>query len=224
MTLTRLSLTVLCLSVVAAIAIHPSPASAQETTPSKEESPPMPETSLATFGGGCFWCTEAVFLELQGVKKVVSGYSGGHSENPTYKQVCNGHTGHAEVIQIEYDPEKVSFKELLEVFFKTHDPTTRNRQGVDVGSQYRSAVFYHSQEQKEVAEQIIKALDEEEAYDNPIVTEVTEFTKFWPAEDYHQNYLAENPQNPYCQRVVQPKVEKFRKVFKDKLKKEEVEK
>ncbi|QDU55433.1 Peptide methionine sulfoxide reductase MsrA [Aeoliella mucimassa] len=210
----------------------PSASYAQETaeakpaakTESKEEKKPMTEPSLATFGGGCFWCTEAVFLELNGVSSVTSGYSGGHSENPTYKQVCNGHTGHAEVIQIEYDPEKVTFNELLEVFFKTHDPTTRNRQGVDVGSQYRSAVFYHSQEQKEVAEQIIKALNEEQVYDNPIVTEVTEFTKFWPAEDYHQNYLAENPQNPYCQRVVQPKVEKFRKVFKDKLKKEEVEK
>ena len=185
---------------------------------------PREKMEQATFGGGCFWCTEAVFLELEGVEKVTSGYSGGFVENPTYQQVCSGRTGHAEVIQIEYDPAKVSFAELLEVHFKTHDPTTLNRQGNDIGPQYRSAVFYHNKEQKELSEQAITELNKERAYRRPIVTEVTEFQKFWPAEDYHQNYLAENPNQPYCRAVVQPKVNKFRKVFKDKLKKEEAAK
>jgi peptide-methionine (S)-S-oxide reductase len=173
---------------------------------------------IATFGNGCFWCTEAIFQNLKGVEKVVSGYSGGHVDNPTYKQVCAGTTGHAEVIQIAYDPAVISFDELLEVFWKTHDPTTPNRQGNDVGPQYRSAVFYHDDAQKETAEKYKKELNEAGAYDKPIVTEITAFEKFYPAEDYHQNYFNLNGSQPYCSFVIRPKVEKFEKVFKDKLK------
>ncbi|WPP50187.1 peptide-methionine (S)-S-oxide reductase MsrA [Catalinimonas niigatensis] len=176
---------------------------------------------IATFGNGCFWCTEAIFQNLQGVEKVVSGYSGGHVENPTYKQVCAGTTGHAEVIQISYDPAVISYDELLEVFWKTHDPTTPNRQGNDVGPQYRSAVFYHNEAQKEKAEKYKKELNAAGAYDKPIVTEITAFEKFYPAEDYHQNYFNLNGSQPYCSFVIRPKVEKFEKVFKDKLKKVE---
>lgn len=173
----------------------------------------------ATLGGGCFWCTEAVFDSLRGVVDVVSGYSGGHVEDPTYTEVCTGATGHAEVINVTFDPGEISFKEILQVFFATHDPTTLNRQGNDVGTQYRSAVFYHSEEQKQVAEQVITEISEQEIYDDPIVTEVTEFTRFYPAEDYHQEYFANNPAQPYCSAVVAPKVAKFRKVFIDRLKK-----
>jgi len=172
----------------------------------------------ATLGAGCFWCVESVYLELKGVKKVVSGYSGGHKENPGYKEVCDGSTGHAEVAEITFDPSVVSFSEILEVFFLVHDPTTRNRQGNDVGTQYRSAIYFHSPEQKEIAETIIKKLNASGAWENPIVTEVTKFEKFWPAEDYHQNYYNLNSEQPYCQYVVRPKLEKFRKVFKEKLK------
>lgn len=174
--------------------------------------------ATATFGNGCFWCTEAIFQRLNGVEKVVSGYSGGRVKNPTYKEVCSGLTGHAEVIQITYDPAKISYDELLEVFWKTHDPTTLNRQGADVGTQYRSAVFYHNDEQKRLAEEYLKKLDASGAFDNPIVTEVTAFTEFYPAEDYHQNYFNLNGTQPYCSYVIQPKVEKFEKVFRSKLK------
>ena len=160
-------------------------------------------------------------MELNGVEKVTSGYSGGHTDNPTYREVCNGNTGHAEVIHIAYDPKKVSYVVLLEVFFKTHDPTTLNRQGNDVGTQYRSVIFYHNDGQKKAAELVIKELDASGAFDEPIVTEVTKFEKLYPAEDYHQNYYALNGMQPYCQAIVRPKVEKFRKVFKDKLKKPE---
>ena len=173
---------------------------------------------VATFGNGCFWCTEAIFQRLNGVEKVVSGYSGGKVKNPTYKEVCSGLTGHAEVIQITYDPKRISFDELLEVFWKTHDPTTLNRQGADEGTQYRSAVFYHTDEQKRLAEEYKKKLDASGAFDNPIVTEITPFTAFYPAEDYHQNYFNLNGTQPYCSFVIQPKVEKFEKVFKSKLK------
>lgn len=173
----------------------------------------------ATLGGGCFWCTEAVYLELKGVTDVKPGYSGGHVKNPTYKEVCTETTGHAEVVQITFDPEIVSFSEILEVFFVTHDPTTLNRQGNDVGTQYRSAIFYHSEEQKQTAKNVIELLEKEKAYSKPIVTEVTAFNEFYPAEDYHINYFARNKNQPYCQYVVAPKVEKFRKVFKDKMKK-----
>ena len=176
------------------------------------------ELEKITLGGGCFWCTEAVYLQMKGVVDVKPGYSGGHVKNPSYKEVCNETTGHAEVVQITYDPEIVSFAEILEVFFVTHDPTTLNRQGNDVGTQYRSAIFYHSEKQKETALQIIGNLEKEKAYEKTIVTEITEFKAFYPAEDYHINYFARNKSQPYCQFVVAPKVEKFRKVFKDKMK------
>lgn len=173
----------------------------------------------ATLGGGCFWCTEAVFDAVRGVSDVVSGYSGGHTENPTYQQVCSETTGHAEVVQIKFDPAEISYKEVLEIFFGTHDPTTLNRQGNDVGTSYRSAIFYHSGEQKETAEKLIEELENESVFGDPIVTEVTEFTNFYPAEDYHQNYFENNPNQPYCAAVVSPKVGKFRQKFADRLKK-----
>lgn len=173
-------------------------------------------TEMTTLAGGCFWCLEAVYAELKGVEKVVSGYSGGSVPNPSYQAVCTGETGHAEVVQIEFDPEEISFKELLEVFFEIHDPTTLNRQGADVGTQYRSAICYHSEAQKEVAEQVIAEVAAN--WENPIVTEVTPFEIFYPAEPYHQNYFAINPNQPYCRAVVSPKVEKFKKKFEFKLK------
>jgi peptide-methionine (S)-S-oxide reductase len=171
-----------------------------------------------TLGAGCFWCVEAIFQDLKGVSKVVSGYAGGHIKNPAYKEVCNGTTGHAEVVQLTYDPREVSIGEILEVFWKTHDPTTLNRQGNDTGTQYRSAVFYHTEEQKQAAEFYKAKLDESGAFRSPIVTEVTAFTNFFPAEDYHQNYFNDHGEQGYCQMVIRPKVEKFHKVFADKLK------
>ena len=176
------------------------------------------ELEKATLGGGCFWCTEAVYLGLKGVVDVKPGYSGGHVKNPSYKEVCNETTGHAEVVQITFDPAIVNYTEILEVFFVTHDPTTLNRQGNDVGTQYRSAIFYHSEQQKQTSQKIIQSLEKENVYKDPIVTEVTAFSAFYPAEDYHVNYFARNKNQPYCQFVVAPKVEKFRKVFKEKLK------
>jgi peptide-methionine (S)-S-oxide reductase len=173
----------------------------------------------ATLGAGCFWCVEAVFDDLKGVEDVVSGYSGGHTENPTYREVCSETTGHAEVAQIRFDPEVISFKEILQVFFSVHDPTTLNRQGNDIGSSYRSAIFYHDENQKRIAEEVIREVTAEGVYDDPIVTEVTAFDKFYPAEDYHQEYFANNPNQPYCAAVVAPKVAKFRKKFVDRLKK-----
>lgn len=172
----------------------------------------------ATLGGGCFWCTEAVYKEMKGVVKVVPGYSGGHIKNPAYREVTTGRTGHAEVVQVTFDPQVTQFTEILEVFFVTHDPTTLNRQGNDVGTQYRSAVFFHNQQQKEIAEQVIEAFEKEKVYDDPIVTEVTPFETFYVAEDYHHNYFERNKNQPYCQFVVAPKVEKFKKVFSDKMK------
>ncbi len=174
----------------------------------------------ATLGAGCFWCVEAVFDNLKGVEDVVSGYSGGQTENPTYQQVCSETTGHAEVIQVKFNPNEISFNEILQVFFSVHDPTTLNRQGNDVGSSYRSAIFYHSDEQKRVAEEVIKEVTEEGVYDNAIVTEVAPFKKFFTAEGYHQEYFANNPNQPYCAAVVAPKVAKFRKKFVDRLKRE----
>jgi len=176
------------------------------------------KTELATFSGGCFWCTEAIFERVRGVQSVVSGYSGGHVINPSYREVTSGRTGHAEAIQVSYDPSEITYVELLEIFFKTHDPTTLNRQGADVGTQYRSAVFFHSEEQKKTAEEIIMALNREAIWKDPIVTEVTEFSNFYPAENYHQGYFENNPQQGYCRVVIQPKVEKFKRVFEDKLK------
>jgi peptide-methionine (S)-S-oxide reductase len=173
----------------------------------------------ATFGGGCFWCTEAVFLQLEGVESVKSAYMGGHVENPTYKQVCNGTTGHAEVIHIEYDPEKISFDVLLQVFWKTHDPTTLNRQGNDVGTQYRSVVFYHSEEQKQKATDYKQKFNEANAYPNPVVTEISPASTLYLAEDYHQDYFANNPNQSYCRLLIPPKLEKLRQVFGDHLKK-----
>lgn len=172
----------------------------------------------ATLGGGCFWCTEAVFDSVEGVVDVVSGYAGGHTENPTYQQVCSETTGHAEVIQIKFDPDEISYKEILQIFFGTHDPTTLNRQGNDIGSSYRSVVFYHSPEQKESADEVIKEISDEGIFDNDIVTEVTEFTNFYAAEDYHQDYFSKNPNQPYCSAVVAPKVGKFRQKFAHRLK------
>jgi peptide-methionine (S)-S-oxide reductase len=175
---------------------------------------------IATLAGGCFWCLEAVFKDLRGVDSVVSGYSGGSVTNPTYNQVCSGTTGHAEVVQVTFDPQVVTFREILEVFFTIHDPTTLNRQGADAGTQYRSAIFYHSPAQREVAEQVIAELTAEQLWRDPVVTEVTPLTEFYAAEDYHQDYFENNPYQPYCMAVVAPKVAKFRKKFLDKLKKQ----
>jgi len=172
----------------------------------------------ATLAAGCFWCVEAVFDDLQGVESVESGYSGGHTVKPTYQQVCSETTGHAEVIQLKFDADVISFKEILQVFFAVHDPTTLNRQGNDVGSSYRSAIFYHSDEQKRIAEEVVKEVEAEAVYDNPIVTEIKSFDKFYIAENYHQEYFANNPNQPYCAAVVAPKVAKFRQKFVQRLK------
>jgi len=172
----------------------------------------------ATLAAGCFWCVEAVFDDLKGVEDVVSGYSGGHKENTTYQEVCSEKTGHAEVVQIRFDPSELGYADLLRVFFSVHDPTTLDRQGNDIGSSYRSAIFYHSEDQKRIAHEIIDEVTREGVYDDPIVTTVTAFDKFWPAEDYHQEYFANNPNQPYCAAVVAPKVAKFRKKFVDRLK------
>ena len=186
----------------------------QQSQPDRQTS----RTETITLGGGCFWCLEAVFDDLRGVESVESGYMGGAAPNPTYRQVCSGTTGHAEVVQITFDPQAVSFRELLEVFFTIHDPTTLNRQGADIGSQYRSAIFYHSQEQKEIAEKTIGELNVEGIWDAPIVTEVAPAGEFYVAEDYHQEYYTQNASQPYCQMVVAPKVAKFRRKFLGKLK------
>lgn len=177
------------------------------------------KAETAVLGGGCFWCTEAIFLNLKGVLKVESGYSGGHVLNPTYKQVCTGTTGHAEVIRVEFDPEILTFSQLLEVFFLTHDPTTMNRQGADVGTQYRSAVFYTNSQQEETAREVIRLLNEEKVYKNPIVTEVSPLINYFKAEDYHQNYFERNKSQAYCAYVIQPKMDKFKKTFSGLLKK-----
>ena len=176
------------------------------------------KTDTATFGAGCFWCVEAIFQELKGVHSVKSGYAGGFVKNPSYKEVCTGRTGHAEVAQIVYDPSVISFEELLEVFWKTHDPTTLNRQGADMGTQYRSAVFFHNEEQKEKAAFYMKKLDESGAFQNPIVTTIEPYENYYEAEDYHQDYYNNNGSQGYCRMVIQPKVEKFRKAFSEKLK------
>ncbi len=174
----------------------------------------------ATLAGGCFWCLEAVFDELKGVESVESGYSGGGVANPSYRDVCTGRTGHAEVVQVKFDPAVLSYRDLLNVFFAIHDPTTLNRQGADVGTQYRSAIFYHNDEQKQTAEMLIGELNQQHIWDKPIVTELVPFSAFYVAEDYHQEYFANNPYQPYCMAVVAPKVAKFRKHFIDRLKKQ----
>lgn len=172
----------------------------------------------ATLAGGCFWCTEAVFQRLEGVIKVVSGFTGGNIKNPAYREIITGRTGHAEAIEIEYDPEKISFQDLLLVFFATHDPTTLNRQQNDVGTQYRSGIFYHDEEQKEIAEEVIEMLEQEKTFENPIVTEVTEASPFYIAETEHQDFYNQHRQQPYCQYIIDPKITKLNKLFSDKLK------
>ncbi|NIN73518.1 MAG: peptide-methionine (S)-S-oxide reductase MsrA [Gemmatimonadetes bacterium] len=172
---------------------------------------------LATLAGGCFWCLEAVYDRLRGVERVESGYAGGHVANPTYEQVCTGTTGHAEVVQITFDPDVVSYRELLEVFFAIHDPTTLNRQGADVGTQYRSAIFHHTPEQRATAEALIAELEEQQVWDDPIVTELTPLSEFYPAEEYHRDYFRRNPEQSYCQVVIAPKLAKFRSSFQEKL-------
>jgi peptide-methionine (S)-S-oxide reductase len=179
--------------------------------------PPPQGKEIATLAGGCFWCLEAVYDELNGIEEVVSGYAGGKVPNPSYEMVCTGITGHAEVVQITFDPKVISFKEILEVFFTIHDPTTLNRQGPDVRTQYRSAIFYHTSEQKRIAEQVIAELEAARIWDAPIVTELKPFEEFYPAEDYHQEYFKRNPSQPYCRVVIAPKVAKFRKRFLYKL-------
>jgi len=173
---------------------------------------------IVTLGAGCFWCVEAIFQELEGVEQVVSGYMGGETKNPTYKEICTGETGHAEVCQITYNPAVISFGDLLEVFWQTHNPTTLNRQGADKGTQYRSAVFYHTEQQMKLAQSYKNKLAESGAWDDPIVTEITKVSKFYPAENYHQDYFNNNNNQPYCSFVIKPKMEKFKKIFKDKLK------
>lgn len=177
------------------------------------------KTKKATFGLGCFWCSEAIFSRLDGVEKVEPGFAGGLTDNPTYKEVVTGETGHAEVAQITYNPDIISYSTLLEVFWKTHDPTTLNRQGADVGTQYRSVIFFHDKEQERLAVDYLAELDSAEIWNNPIVTEIVPYIKFYPAEDYHNDYYENNPANSYCSFVITPKIEKFEKVFKDKLKK-----
>jgi peptide-methionine (S)-S-oxide reductase len=174
---------------------------------------------VATLGAGCFWCVEAVFLRLNGVEKVESGYSGGKIANPTYREVTSGLTGHAEVIQVTFNPAVISYAKVLEIFFKTHNPTTLNRQGADVGTQYRSAIFYHSQEQMKVAQEVKDMLGKAKIWTDPIVTEITQYSNFYKAEDYHQDYLANNKTQPYCQMVILPKISKFEEAFKEYLKK-----
>ncbi len=177
----------------------------------------MAQLESATLGGGCFWCTEAVYQQLHGVKSVVSGYCGGETPSPTYKQVCAGTTGHAEVIQITFDPAEIAYRDVLEVFFQTHDPTTLNRQGNDVGTQYRSVIFPHNDEQRRVAGEVLQDLGTSGVFSRPIVTTIEPFRRFYPAEGYHQNYFADNPGQPYCAMVIAPKVAKFRKAFAERL-------
>lgn len=176
--------------------------------------------SLATFGGGCFWCVEAVFERLKGVERVVSGYAGGKVANPTYEEVCRGTTGHAEVVQIAFDPSIVTYRELIETFFAFHDPTTENRQGPDVGSQYRSIILYHDESQRSTAEEVVRELEESDVWDHPIVTEIVPLRTFYPAEDYHQEYYSNHSRQPYCQAVIAPKVAKLRQSYAERLKTE----
>jgi peptide-methionine (S)-S-oxide reductase len=203
-------------SLLTMASCHASPT--QKTIMNEEHIPSGTNTDTAVLATGCFWCTEAIFQELKGVLKVTSGYSGGTAKNPSYEEVCSGTTGHAECLQVVYDPKKISYDELLEVFWESHDPTSLNQQGNDVGTQYRSAIFYHDAAQKEKAEHYKAKLDQSGAYDKPIVTEITAFSKFYPAEDYHQDYYRLHGSAPYCSFVIRPKVEKFEKVFKNKLK------
>ena len=200
---------------------NPQESPAGKKTLDTKGTTPMPttaQTELATLGNGCFWCTEAVFQQLKGVVRVKSGYSGGKSKNPTYEQVCTGTTGHAEAVQVEFDPSLISYETILEVFWKSHDPTTLNRQGHDSGTQYRSAIFYHSEAQRTAAEASKKKLDESKELGSPVVTEITPYSEFYPAENYHDDYYRLNGRQPYCSAVIRPKVEKIQKLFKEQLK------
>ncbi|MGZ8557956.1 MAG: peptide-methionine (S)-S-oxide reductase MsrA [Chitinophagaceae bacterium] len=218
----KLSLTSVVISLTQLISCAQPEKKVKMTLPqtvSNQESTAATTTAIATLANGCFWCTEAIFEQLDGVISATSGYTDGHVKNPTYKQVCTGETGHTEALQIVYDPAKISFDELLEVFWETHDPTTLNRQGGDVGTQYRSGIYYHNEEQKLKAETYKAELDKSGAFNNPVVTEIKPFSEFYVAENYHQQYYENNGNsNPYCTMVIRPKVDKFRKVFKDKLK------
>ena len=210
-------------AIAAAYLLRSQPTMSDATIPKFDSANSIPPSAssleTATFGGGCFWCVEAVFQRLEGVKSVVSGYSGGKAENPTYNQVCSGRTGHAEVIQIEFEPSKIAFADLLQVFWQAHDPTQLNRQGFDTGNQYRSVVYYHSPEQKETTELYIRQLDAAGTFASPIVTEVSPFDRFYPAEAYHQDYYNSNRGDGYCSSVIGPKVKKFEKAFADRMKK-----
>ena len=220
----RLSPLFLLLATTVLIVGQGNPTMAEPKRSPKDQSKPVEAESTsdhlekATFGSGCFWCTEAVFQQLKGVTSVVSGYSGGRTKNPTYAEVCTGNTGHAEVIQVTYDPKLVTYADLLEVFWKTHDPTTLNRQGADRGTQYRSVIFYHNEAQQKEANEYLKKLDASGAFDDPIVTEISPLKEFYSGEAYHQNYFRNTPNNDYCNAVIKRKVAKFRAVFKDKLK------
>ena len=205
----------LYLSIISILFIYLIPVSSMDI---KHKTYMKENYEVATFGGGCFWCTEAIFERVRGVINVESGYSGGHTDNPDYRMVSSGSTGHAEVVQVTFDPEVVSFLELLEIFFKTHDPTTLNRQGADVGTQYRSIVLYHTEQQRELTLRTIKLLDSEGIWKDPIVTAVEPFERFYPAEAYHQEYYENNPNQGYCRLVINPKLSKLEKIFKEKLK------
>ncbi len=211
---------ILVIFIIAFVSCTVSAHKKVENKNKKQNTESMKGVALATFGNGCFWCSEAIFEQLEGVIKVEAGYAGGTVKKPSYKEVCSGNTGHAEVIRIEYDPEKISYRELLEVFFSTHDPTTLNRQGADVGTQYRSVIFYHTDAQKKEAEKMIAQLEKEKVFDDKIVTEITPIHNYFVAENYHQDYYNNNKNQGYCRMVINPKLDKFVKKFKDKLKKE----
>ncbi|HHC78967.1 MAG TPA: peptide-methionine (S)-S-oxide reductase [Flavobacteriia bacterium] len=211
---------ILVVFIIAFVSCTASAHKKVENKNKKQNTESMKGVALATFGNGCFWCSEAIFEQLEGVIKVEAGYAGGTVKKPSYKEVCSGNTGHAEVIRIEYDPEKISYRELLEVFFSTHDPTTLNRQGADVGTQYRSVIFYHTDAQKKEAEKMIAQLEKEKVFDDKIVTEITPIHNYFVAENYHQDYYNNNKNQGYCRMVINPKLDKFVKKFKDKLKKE----
>jgi peptide-methionine (S)-S-oxide reductase len=211
---------ILVVFVIAFVSCTASAHKKVENKNKKQNTESMKGVALATFGNGCFWCSEAIFEQLEGVIKVEAGYAGGTVKKPSYKEVCSGNTGHAEVIRIAYDPEKISYRELLEVFFSTHDPTTLNRQGADVGTQYRSVIFYHTDAQKKEAEKMIAQLEKEKVFDDKIVTEITPIHNYFVAENYHQDYYNNNKNQGYCRMVINPKLDKFVKKFKDKLKKE----
>lgn len=220
LSITLLIVLAMSVGLVACAQQHPETSKAfQQMNQSQTHTENGKKTDTATFGAGCFWCTEAQFQQLEGVIKVESGYAGGHVEDPTYKQVCTGTTGHAEVTNIYYDPSKISFDELLAAFWVAHDPTQLNRQGNDIGTQYRSVIFYHNEEQRQKAEEYKKKLNEEHAFNADVITEISPYTKFYKAEEYHQNYYNDNRSQPYCMMVIRPKMDKFQKVFKDKLKK-----